>query len=173
MPILSPGDRAPEFQLRGIVPGRAAEGPGVPVRLSDLRGHPVVLVFYPFDFSPTCTDQLAVYNELPEVFADYEAQVVAISVDSVWCHAAFARARRIGFTLLSDFEPKGAVARRYGAYSERLGACERALFVLDAAGVIRWSHLSAPGVNPGADGILAALEAIAPRPAGRAPGHGG
>ena len=152
-----------------MVPGRPAGGGGIPVRLGDLRGSPVVLVFYPFDFSPTCTDQLAVYNELLDVFAGYDARIVAISVDSVYCHAAFARERRIGFTLLSDFEPKGAVARRFGAYSERLGACERALFVLDAEGVIRWSHLAPIGVNPGAEGILAALDAIALQAAGQAP----
>ena len=173
MPILSPGVQAPDFELRGVVPGHAARGRGVPVRLSGLRGSPVVLVFYPFDFSPTCTDQLAVYNELLDVFGEYDARIVGISVDSVYCHAAFARERRIEFTLLSDFEPKGAVARQYGAYSERLGMCERALFVLDAGGVVRWSHLAPLGVNPGADGILAALDAIAPRPAaGGAPGRG-
>lgn len=160
MPILPPGVPAPDFELRGILPGPGVRPAGTPVRLRDYRGRPVVVVFYPFDFSPTCTDQLAVYNELLDVFAGYAAEVLGISVDSTYCHAAFARERRIGFPLLSDFEPKGAVARRFGAYSERLGVCERALFVIDAEGIVRWSHLAPISVNPGAEGILAALDAI-------------
>jgi peroxiredoxin len=81
-------------------------------------------------------------------------------VDGVWCHAAFARARNLHFPVLADFEPKGAVSRRYGAYREREGVSERALFVIDAEGIIRWSELSPPEVNPGADGILTALESL-------------
>jgi peroxiredoxin len=86
--------------------------------------------------------------------------VVGISVDGVWCHAAFAKDRKLRFPLLSDFEPKGAISRAYGAYRAEDGVSERALFVLDGEGVIRWSYLSPPGVNPGADGIFKALESL-------------
>ena len=74
------------------------------------------------------------------------------------CHAAFADARKLHFPLLADFEPKGAVARKFGAYREQDGTCERALFVIDGDGVVRWSYVSPVGINPGADGILRALE---------------
>jgi peroxiredoxin len=86
--------------------------------------------------------------------------VLGISVDGVWCHRAYAEARHLGFSLLSDFEPKGAVSRAYGAYRTKDGFSERALFVLDRDGVIRWSYLSPVNVNPGADGVLAVLEAL-------------
>jgi peroxiredoxin len=128
--------------------------------LSDYRGHAVVLVFYPADWSPVCGDQLALYTELQDEFARLDAKVLGISVDGPWCHEAFVQARRYSVTLLADFEPKGAVARSYGAYAQTAGIAERALFVIDAAGIIRWSYLSPMGVNPGADGILAALESL-------------
>ena len=95
-----------------------------------------------------------------EEFAEYGAQLLGISVDGVWCHSAFSQARHIHFPLLSDFEPKGQVSRRYGAYVEREGISARALFVIDGTGMIRWSYLSPINVNPGADGILAALEEL-------------
>jgi len=117
-----------------------------------------VLVFYPADFSPVCGDQVELYNEISDEFAKHDAQLIGISVDSVWCHQAFGKARQLGFPLLADFEPKGAIARRYGVYRDGDGTTERALFVLDADGVIRWSYLSPIAENPGADGILAALE---------------
>ena len=85
---------------------------------------------------------------------------MGISVDGAWCHAAFARDRHLNFPLLADFEPKGAVAKQYGAYRNQEGVCERALFVIDKAGVIAWSYLSPIAVNPGADGILHALESL-------------
>lgn len=150
--ILAAGTSAPDFALKSA--------PDKVVRLSDLRGKPVVLAFYPADWSPVCGDQMALYNEMHEEFDELGAQVVGISVDGVWCHAAFARDRKLRFPLLSDFEPKGAVSRAYGAYRADEGVSERALFVLDAEGVIRWSHLSPPAVNPGADGIFRALEAL-------------
>jgi peroxiredoxin (alkyl hydroperoxide reductase subunit C) len=84
--------------------------------------------------------------------------VLGISVDGVWCHRAFAKDRNLLFALLSDFEPKGAVARAYGVYDQADGTSERALFVLDGTGVVRWSCASPSGVNPGADGILRALD---------------
>jgi peroxiredoxin len=157
--ILPPGTTAPDFELKSA--------PDKVVRLSDLRGKPVVLAFYPADWSPVCGDQMALYNEMREEFDEFEAQVVGISVDGAWCHAAFAKDRKIRFPLLSDFEPKGAISRAYGAYRPDEGVSERALFVLDAEGIIRWSHLSPPAVNPGADGIFRALESL-PRRDGQA-----
>jgi peroxiredoxin len=149
---LPPGTPAPDFTL--------PSGPDTELRLSDLRGRPVILAFYPADWSPVCGDQLAVYNELLSEFRRHEAELLGISVDGVWCHRAYAEARHLEFPLLADFEPKGAISRTYGAYRARDGFSERALFVLDRDGVIRWSYLSPVNVNPGADGILAALEAL-------------
>jgi peroxiredoxin len=120
----------------------------------------LVLAFYPADWSPVCGDQIALYNEMREEFSTYQAQIVGISVDGVWCHKAFADARRIHFPLLSDFEPKGEISRRYGVYDDKSGISERALFVIDANGVIAWSYLSPISVNPGADGIFRALDEL-------------
>jgi peroxiredoxin len=153
--ILGAGTPAPDFALHST--------PDQILRLGELRGKPVVLAFNPADWSPVCGDQMALYNEMREEFAELNAQLVGISVDGVWCHAAFAKARKLHFPLLSDFEPKGAVSRAYGAYRTAEGISERALFVLDGNGVIRWSYLSPVGVNPGADGIFKALESIADR----------
>ena len=152
MSILQAGGIAPAFALQ--------DGSSRKVSLADYRGRNVVLAFYPFDWSPVCGDQLALYNELLEEFQSLEAQVLGISVDSLWSHAAFAQQRKYRFPLLADFEPKGEVARAYGAYEPHEGCAERALFVLDAGGVIRWSYLSPMDVNPGADGILTALESL-------------
>ena len=149
---LPPGTRAPDFVLNST--------PDQKVELAEFRGRPVVLVFYPADWSPVCGDQLALYNEILPEFTKHEAQVIAISVDGVWCHSAYARDRKLHFPLLADFEPKGAVARRYSVYNHRAGHCERALFVIDRKGMIRWSYVSPEGVNPGADGILRALEEL-------------
>jgi peroxiredoxin len=134
--------------------------PDQTVTLSDLRGRPVILAFYPADWSPVCGDQMALYNEMLSEFRQFDAELVGISVDGVWCHLAFAQERRLHFPLLADFEPKGEVARRYGVYRAGEGTSERALFVIDADGVIRWSYISPVGVNPGADGILRALESL-------------
>jgi peroxiredoxin len=120
----------------------------------------VILVFYPADWSPVCGDELALFNELLPEFQRHDAELVGISVDGVWCHRAYAEARHLRFPLLADFEPKGAVSRAYHAYRQPDGFSERALFVLDRDGIIRWSYLSPVNVNPGADGILAALEAL-------------
>ena len=155
--ILPPGRRAPGFTLHST--------PDQTVDLEDFRGRPIVLAFYPADWSPVCGDQLALYNEVLPEFKRFDAQLLGISVDGVWCHAAYAQHRNLHFPLLSDFEPKGAVARSYGAYRPGDGVCERALFVLDGGGMIRWSYLSPLGVNPGADGILNALESMAKEPA--------
>ena len=149
---LPPGTLGPDFTLQNT--------PDHAVSLRDFRGHPVILAFYPADWSPVCGDQMALYNEILPEFGHFQAQLLGISVDGVWCHAAFARDRKLHFPLLADFEPKGAVAKMYGVYRRHDGTSERALFVLDAQGIIRWSYVSPVGINPGADGILAALEAL-------------
>ena len=143
---------APDFRLSAT--------PDQKLGLSDLRGKPIVLAFYPADWSPVCGDQMALYNEILPEFQKYGAQVLGISVDGVWCHRAFSEARHLRFPLLADFEPKGEVARAYGVYRKGEGICERALFVIDGQGVVRWSYVSPIGVNPGADGILEALEKL-------------
>jgi peroxiredoxin len=155
---LSPGTRAPDFTL-SATPDRT-------ISLRDFRGHPVILAFYPADWSPVCGDQLAVYNEILPEFVRHHATLLGISVDGVWCHQAFSEQRHLHFPLLADFEPKGAVAREYGVYRAADGFADRALFVIDGDGVVRWSYVSPIGVNPGADGILEALESMghAPEP---------
>jgi peroxiredoxin len=105
---------------------------------------------------------MSLYNMVLPEFRKHGAELLGISVDGAWCHAALAKDRHYHFPLLADFEPKGAVARAYGAYHDADGVAERALFVIDGAGVIRWSYLSPMGVNPGADGILTALESLQP-----------
>lgn len=150
--ILAAGTKAPDFELPVTVEKKLA--------LKDLRGKPVVLVFYPADWSPVCGDQIALYNEILPEFQKFGAEILGISVDSTWCHAAFSENRNLKFPLLADFEPKGAVSKAYGAYHSEWGISERALFVIDKEGVIRWSYLSPIGENPGADGILDALEAL-------------
>lgn len=148
--ILAPGNQAPDFTLN-VTPDQK-------LSLKELRGKPVVLFFYPADWSPVCGDQTALYNEVLPEFQKYGAEVVGISVDGAWCHAAFARHQHLQYPLLADFEPKGAVAKTYGAYRNNDGFAERALFVLDDDGKIFWSYCSPVAVNPGADGILQALE---------------
>jgi peroxiredoxin len=150
--ILPPGTAAPEFTLH-VTPDQT-------LSLSELRGRPVIMAFYPADWSPVCGDQMALYNEILPEFQKFNAELLGISVDGVWCHEAFAKDRRLHFPLLADFEPKGEVARKYGAYRGKEGVCERALFVIDKNGTITWSYVSPVAVNPGADGILQALEAL-------------
>jgi peroxiredoxin len=152
MAILSPGTKAPEFSLH-VTPDQK-------LSLSELLGKPVVLAFYPADWSPVCGDELSVFNEILPKLTKFNAELVAVSVDGAWCHDAFAKEKHLHFPLLSDFEPKGQVARAYGAYREVEGVCERALFVIDEDGVIHWSYCSPVAVNPGADGILKALETL-------------
>ena len=150
--LLGAGVPAPDFSLKST--------PDQVVSLSEFRGQPVVLAFYPADWSPVCGDQMALYQAVLPEFKRLGAELIGISVDGVWCHIAFAHDRKLQFPLLADFEPKGAVARQYGVYREKDGESGRALFVIDAEGVIRWSHLSPVGINPGADGILTALESL-------------
>jgi peroxiredoxin len=149
---LQPGTTAPDFTLHCTADQTLS--------LHELKGKPVVLAFYPADWSPVCGDQMTLYNQiLPEIHK-LGADIVGLSVDGVWCHQAFEKDRNLHFTLLADFEPKGGVARKYGVYREADGVTERALFVVDAEGVIRWSYVSPMGVNPGADGFLSALEEL-------------
>ncbi|HEY0440305.1 MAG TPA: redoxin domain-containing protein [Xanthobacteraceae bacterium] len=150
--LLEPGTKAPDFSLRVT--------PDQDLALADLSGKPVILAFYPADWSPVCGDQMTLYNEILPEFRKHGAELVGISVDSAWCHDAFAQHQHLHFPLLSDFEPKGGVARQYGAYRDKEGVCERALFVLDRDGVVFWSYRSPIAVNPGADGILEALEKL-------------
>src|SRR2546428_2469468 len=151
--MLPEGAPAPDFELPSTAEGKTS-------RLSEFRGRPVVLVFYPADWSPVCTDQLALYNEVLPEFERYGAQVLGISVDNLWSHLAWAKEKKLRFPLLSDFEPKGAVSRSYDVYDYEEGVSERALFVVDPTGVVDWSYVSPKGVNPGADGILEALEGL-------------
>src|SRR5258706_1502896 len=131
---LQPGTKAPDFNLK--------DTPDQKVGLSDFQGRPVVLVFYPADFSPVCGDELAIFNEvLPEIHK-HNAQVLGISVDNVWCHLAFAREKHLRFPLLSDFHPKGEVAKAYNSYREEDGEAERSLYVVDGSGNIAWSFVS-------------------------------
>ena len=149
---LPAGRAAPRFSLRST--------PDQHVSLEEFAGRNVIVAFYPADWSPVCSDQLSLYNELLDEFRRYSAELIGISVDGIWCHVAYAQQRKLRFPLLSDFEPKGGVAQAYGAYRSKDGVSERALFVVDAKGIIRWSYVSPLGVNPGADGILSALESL-------------
>lgn len=150
--ILAAGTTAPDFRLPAT--------PDQSLSLGDFKGRPVILAFYPADWSPVCGDQMVLYNEILPDFREHGAELLGISVDGAWCHDAFTKDRRLRFPLLADFHPKGAVARSYGAYREDDGVCERALFVIDGNGIIHWSYLSPIAVNPGADGILEALEEL-------------
>ena len=150
--ILSAGTPAPDFTLHST--------PDQTVSLAELCGRPFVLAFYPADWSPVCGDEMALFNAVLPDIEELGARMIGVSVDGVWCHAAFAKARNLHFPLLADFEPKGKVARQFGVYREADGITERALFVVDGKGTIAWSYLSPIGVNPGADGVLRALEAL-------------
>lgn len=149
---LPAGTPAPDFALRST--------PDQTVKLNEFRGQSVVLAFYPADWSPVCGDQMALYNEMLSEFQEFGAELLGISVDGPWCHAAFCKDRKLHFPLLADFEPKGAVAQLYGVYRANDGTSERALFVINADGIIHWSYVSPVGVNPGAAGILSALEEL-------------
>jgi peroxiredoxin len=125
-----------------------------------VRGHPVILACSPAEWSPVCGDQLALAHEILPEFRRFHAELIGISVDGVCCHAAFAQDRKVHFPLLADFEPKGAVAKLSGVYRRPDGTRERAFFVLDARRMMRWSSVSPVGINPGADGVLTAREAL-------------
>lgn len=150
--MLPAGTIAPDFSLYST--------PDQKVSLSELRNRKVILAFYPADWSPVCGNQMALYNEMGRYFSKHNAQLIGISVDSKWSHMAFMEQNHFYFPLLADFEPKGEVARLYEAYDENTGECQRALYVIDEEGIIRWNYLSPVGINPGADGILNALEEL-------------
>lgn len=150
--MLTTGITAPDFELYS--------SPYQKLRLGELQGRKVILAFYPADWSPVCGDQLNLYNEMEQYFSRHDAQMLGISVDSKWCHSAFSKQHNFYFPLLADFEPKGAVAKLYDVYNQESGECQRALYVIDKKGTIQWSYLSPGGINPGADGILHALEQL-------------
>jgi peroxiredoxin len=131
---LAVGETAPDFEL--------PDANGNNVKLSDYRGKPVVLAFYPLDWSPGCSQQLDLYQQELEEFERRGAQLLAISVDSVYSHGAWAAVRRIEFPLLADFNPRGDVARRYGVWRDQDGFSERALYVIDPEGKIAYAHVS-------------------------------
>ena len=150
--MLAVGTPAPDFELFST--------PDQKVKLSELKGQKVIIAFYPADWSPVCSDELTIFNEALKLFSRHNAQLLAISVDSKWSHLAFSENHKFHFPLLADFEPKGSVAKLYKAYDEIEGQCNRVLYVLDEEGVIQWSYQSPVGINPGADGILNALEIL-------------
>ncbi|MBC8136422.1 MAG: redoxin domain-containing protein [Fibrella sp.] len=149
---LPAGTPAPDFTLSATADQK--------ITLSEFKGQPVILAFYPADWSPVCGDQMALYNEVLPEFKKHNATLIGISVDGVWCHQAYAKDKNLHFPLVADFEPKGAVSKQYGIYRDGDGICGRALFVIDKDGMIVWSHNSPLAVNPGADGILEALEKL-------------
>jgi peroxiredoxin len=137
--------------------------PDQEISLDDFRGQPLMLAFYPADFSPVCSSELSLFNELLPEFRKHNAMLLGISVDSVWCHLAFAQQSNLHFPLLADFHPKGEVAKQYNAFRDDVGECARALYVIDKEGIVAWSYISPVGVNPGADGLLGALEELSRR----------
>lgn len=150
---LSRGTVAPELDVPATPDGNR-------IKLADHRGSPAVLVFYPGDFTPVCTGELGLFNELLPELQAFGAKVFAISCDSLWSHVAYAKELNLGIPLLTDFHPKGEVCRRFDVYRDDIGTAERALFVLDGDGRIFWSQVSPIEVNPGADGVLAELEQL-------------
>ena len=153
--MIQPGSPAPAFTL----PDHGGED----VNLEDFRGGLVVLCFYPKDFSPTCSDQFAVYQEVKPELDAAGVTVVGISVDHSWAHRAFREQLGIEFTLLADFHPKGEVSRAYGAYLPERGHANRSLVLIDGEGGVRWVHTSPPTEVPGPNLIFDALEAHAQR----------
>ena len=155
-----------DWQIAPLPIGTPAPGFMLPqthstrIALHSLLGQPVVLVFYPLDWEPLSRDQLVLYQKFADEFARLGARLLGISVDSVYCHAAFAREAQFHFPLLSDFQPRGEVARQYGVYRDEQGVSARALFVLDRQGRTRFSHAYPDFLNPGVDDLLTTLEAL-------------
>jgi peroxiredoxin len=153
--MLQPGTKAPDFTLP-VTPDQS-------LQLSSLTDNNIVLLFYPADWSPVCGDEIALFNQAKSIFERYNAQLLGISVDNTWCHVAYAKANNIHFPLLADFQPKGAVSQLYGAYHEKEGTSQRALYLIDKNGIIQYAHISPDAINPGADGVLEKLKEIEPR----------
>ncbi|HEX8690470.1 MAG TPA: redoxin domain-containing protein [Solirubrobacterales bacterium] len=151
--MIAVGETAPDFTLRNQ--------DGERVSLSDFRGRKLLLVFYPQDFSPVCSDQLSVYQEVKPEIAARGAEMVGISVDHQHAHKAFQEKLGIDIPLLADFEPKGEVARAYGAYVEERGHANRSLVLIDEEGTVEWVHESPPLEVPGANLIFDALASVA------------
>ena len=148
--MIEVGQQAPDFTLRNQE--------GEKVSLADYRGRKVMLVFYPADFSPVCGDQFSIYQEVKPQIDETGAELVGVSVDSAWAHRAFQEKLGFEFTLLSDFEPKGEVARAYGSYIDRVGTANRTLVLVDEEGKVAWTYESPnPGEFPGANVIFDAL----------------
>jgi peroxiredoxin len=148
--MIAVGDHAPDFTLRNQ--------DGEKVSLADYRGRKVMLVFYPGDFSPVCGDQFSIYQEVKPEIETQGVELVGISVDSFFAHKAFQEKLGFDTTLLSDFEPKGEVARAYGSYVERMGFANRTLVLVDEDGTVAWTYESPnPGEFPGANVIFDAL----------------
>jgi peroxiredoxin len=150
--LLPLGSKAPDFKLP-VTPDQS-------LSLSELQGKSVILMFYPADWSPVCGDETALFNAVLPEFHKLGAELLGISVDGPWSHSAFAKHNKLHYSLLSDFEPKGGVSKLYGAYRDKEGMCERALFLIDKNGIIDWNYLSPVAENPGADGVLTALESL-------------
>jgi peroxiredoxin (alkyl hydroperoxide reductase subunit C) len=148
--MIEAGETAPTFTLR--------DQDGEEVSLSDYRGKKVLLVFYPFDFSPLCSDQLSLYQEVKPELEAKGVTMLGVSVDSPYAHKAFQEKLGVDTTLLSDFEPKGEVARAYGSYIDAAGMANRTLVLVNQDGVVAWAHESpTPGEIPGANMIFDAL----------------
>jgi peroxiredoxin len=148
--MIEVGEQAPDFTLR--------DQDGEKVSLADFRGRKVMLVFYPGDFSPVCGDQLSIYQEVKPEIEEKGVEMIGISVDSFFAHKAFQEKIGIDTRLLSDFEPKGEVARAYGSYVEKLGFANRTLVLVDENGKVAWTYESPnPGEFPGANVIFDAL----------------
>lgn len=148
--MIAAGEQAPDFALN--------DQDGEEVKLSDYRGRKVLLVFYPFDFSPVCSDQLSLYQEVKPELEGKGLTLVGISVDSPYAHKAFQEKMGIDTTLLSDFEPKGEVARAYGSYIDAVGMANRTLVLVDEDGKVEWAYESPnPGEFPGPNVIFDAL----------------
>jgi peroxiredoxin len=152
--MIEPGSPAPDFTL--------PDQDGNRISLADFRGRTVVLVFYPSDFSPVCTDQLSVYQEVLPQLEEAGATLVGISVDGAFCHKAFQQHLNATIPLLADFHPKGDVSKNYGVWSETYGVAKRCLVMVDPDGVVQWSYSSPPLEVPGANLIFDALEQRTP-----------
>jgi peroxiredoxin len=151
--MIEVGEQAPDFAL--------PDHRGEMVSLSDLRGQKVMLVFYPADFSPVCSDQLSVYQEVLGQIEEAGVKLYGISVDSSWTHNAFRKQLGIDIPLLADFHPKGKVSSEYGAYIEDFGTGNRSLVLIDEEGMVRWVHESPSVLDiPGANLIFDALEEV-------------
>ena len=154
MALIAPGTPAPDFRL--------IDETGEKFTRENLLGQTTVFVFYPFAFSPVCTDQFQVYEEVLDEFAAQGATLYGVSCDATWSQKAFREKLGVTIPQLSDFEPKGEASRAFGAYFEPGGFSNRALVIVDPEGVVQWSHLAdSPGDLPGANLIFDGLAARA------------